>query len=131
MAGLNHQVCGVLDLALAARCPGGAFPLKHSNQNEKPDLSQESDAHDRDRKEHVARRERVHECLAPSQAPGVNPSGEKMFRFQMQTARDASGAGIRGGLKAKSGRGQTRRFDRATFARREQPLGVHRFRRRA
>jgi hypothetical protein len=38
--------------------------------------------------------------LAPSEAPGVNPSGEKMFRFQMQTARDASGAGIRGGLKA-------------------------------
>jgi hypothetical protein len=62
-------------------------PSKHSNQNEKPDLGQESDAHDRDRKEHVARRERVHECLAPSEAPGVNHSGEKMFRFQTQTAR--------------------------------------------
>jgi len=63
---------------------------EHSNQNEKPDLGQESDAHDRDRKEHVARRERVHECLAPSEAPGVNLSGEKMFRFQMQTARAVS-----------------------------------------
>ena len=72
MAGINHQVCGILDLALAARCPDGALLSKHSNQNEKPDLDQESDAHDRDRKEHVARRERVHECLAPSEAPGVN-----------------------------------------------------------
>src|SRR5258706_2017501 len=45
------------------------------------------DAHDRDRKEHVARRERVHGCLAPSEAPGVNHSGEKMFRFQTRTAR--------------------------------------------
>src|ERR1700730_3082544 len=97
MAGLNHQACGVLDLASAARCPDRALLSKHSNQNEKPDLGQESDAHDRDRKEHVARRERVHECLAPSEAPGVNHSGEKMFRFQTQTARDASGAGIRRG----------------------------------
>ena len=100
MVGLNHQACGVLDLASAARCPDRALLSKHSYQNEKPDLGQESDAHDRDRKEHVARRERVHECLAPSEAPGVNHSGEKMFRFQTQTARDASGApGIRGGLR--------------------------------
>src|ERR1700721_1880210 len=88
MAGLNHQACGVLDLASAARCPDRALLSKHSNQNEKPDLSQESDAHDRDRKEHVARRERGHDCLAPSEAPGANHSGEKMFRFQTQTARD-------------------------------------------
>jgi hypothetical protein len=99
MAGLNHQACGVLDLASAARCPDRALLSKHSNQNEKPDLGQESDAHDRDRKEHVARRERVHECLAPSEAPGVNHSGEKMFRFQTQTA---SGAGVRGGLRRSS-----------------------------
>ena len=79
MAGLNHQACGVLDLASAARCPDRALS-KHSNQNEKPDLGQESDAHDRDRKEHVARRERVHECLAPSEAPGVNHSGEGGLR---------------------------------------------------
>jgi len=50
--------------------PDDAFLSKHSNQNEKPDLGQESDAHDRDRKEHVARRERVHECLASCEAPG-------------------------------------------------------------
>ena len=81
MAGLNHQACGVLDLASAARCPDGALLSKHSNQNEKPDLGQESDAHDRDRKEHVARRERVHECLAPSEAPGVNHSGETASSF--------------------------------------------------
>jgi hypothetical protein len=80
MAGLNHQACGVLDLASAARCPDRALLSKHSNQNEKPDLGQESDAHDRDRKEHVARRERVHECLAPSEAPGVNHSGEGGLR---------------------------------------------------
>ena len=75
MAGLNHQACGVLDLASAARCPDRApfqsIPIK----NEKPDLGQESDAHDRDRKEHVARRERIHECLASCEAPGVNHSG--------------------------------------------------------
>jgi len=108
MAGLNHQACGVLDLASAARCPDRALLSKHSNQNEKPDLGQESDAHDRDRKEHVARRERVHECLAPSEAPGVNHSGEKMFRFQTQTARDASGAGIRRGLRRSSANGMVR-----------------------
>src|SRR5260370_42240852 len=105
MASLNHQACGVLDLASAARCPDRVLLSKHSNQNEKPDLGQESDAHDRDRKEHVARRERVHECLAPSEAPGVNHSGEKMFRFQTQTARDASGAGIRGALRRSSANG--------------------------
>jgi hypothetical protein len=55
MAGLNHQACGVLDLASAVRWPDRALLSKHSNQNEKPDLGQESDAHDRDRKEHVAR----------------------------------------------------------------------------
>jgi hypothetical protein len=98
MAGLNHQVFGVLDLASAA-CPDGASLLKHSNQDEKPDLGQESDAHDGDRKEHVARRERVHECLAPSEALGVNPSGEKMFRFQItrreMRAAPASEAALR------------------------------------
>jgi hypothetical protein len=87
MAGLKHQACGVLDLASAAHCPDRALLSKHSNQNEKPDLGQESDAHDRNRKEHVARRERVHECHAPSEAPGVNHSGGKMFRFQTRTAR--------------------------------------------
>jgi hypothetical protein len=50
--------------------PDDAFLSKHSNQNEKPDLGQESHAHDRDREEHVARRERVHECLASCEAPG-------------------------------------------------------------
>ena len=60
---------------LLRRCPDGAFLLKHSNQNEKPYLGQESDAHDRDRKEHVAPRGRVHECLASCEAPGVNHSG--------------------------------------------------------
>src|SRR6266446_5180764 len=69
MAGLNHQACGVLDLASAARCPDRVLLSKHSNQNEKPDLGQESNAHDRDRKEHVARRERTHECLASCEAP--------------------------------------------------------------
>ena len=70
MAGLDYHVCGALDLASAARCPDGAFVSKHSNQNEKPDLGQESGAHDRDREEHVARRERVHECLARSKPRG-------------------------------------------------------------
>jgi hypothetical protein len=41
----------------------------------------------------------VHECLASCEAPGVNHSNWKMFRFQTQTARDASGAGIRGVLR--------------------------------
>src|SRR5258705_1387745 len=31
--------------------------------------------------------------------PGVNHSGQKKFRFQTQKARDARGAGIRGGLR--------------------------------
>src|ERR1700739_4688702 len=86
-------------LASAAGFPDGAFLSKNANHDENPDLGQESDAHDRDRKEHVARRERVHECLASCEAPGVNHSNWKMFRFQTQTARDASGAGIRGALR--------------------------------
>src|SRR6266567_3584980 len=85
MASLNHQACGILDLASAARCRDRVVLSKYSNQNEKPDLGQESDAHDRDRKEHVARRERGHECLASCEAPGVNHSGCKMFRFQMRS----------------------------------------------
>src|SRR3984957_2721239 len=92
MAGLNHQACGVLDLASTARCPDRALLSKHSNQDEKPDLGQESDAHDRDRKEHVARRERVHECLASCEAAGSKPLRLEDVRFQMQTARHASGA---------------------------------------
>jgi hypothetical protein len=84
MAGLNHQVCGVLDLASAARYPDRALLSKHSNQNEKPNLGQESDTHDRDRKEHVARRERVHECLAPSEAPG-----SKSFRLEKVSVPNA------------------------------------------
>jgi hypothetical protein len=87
MAGLNHQACGVLDLASAARCPDRALLSKHSNQNEKPDLGQESDAHDRDRKEHVARRERVHECLASCEAPG-----SKSFRPEKVSVPNAEGA---------------------------------------
>ena len=47
----------VLARASAARCPDRALLSKHSNQNEKPDLGKEGAAHDRDRKEHVARRE--------------------------------------------------------------------------
>jgi hypothetical protein len=105
MAGLDHQACGVLALASAARCPDRALLSKHSNQNEKPDLGQEGAAHDRDRKEYVVRRERVHECLASCEAPGVNHSGWKMFRFQTQTARDVSGVGIRGGLRRSPLRG--------------------------
>ena len=69
------KLAGVLDLASAAGCPDRALLSKHSNQNEEPDLGQESSAHDRDRKEHVARRERVHQCLASCEAPGVNHSG--------------------------------------------------------
>ncbi len=99
MAGLNHQASGALDCASAARCPDRALLSKHSNQNEKPDLGQEGDAHDRDHKEHVARREMVHGTSRLPKPLGVNHSGEKMFRFQTQSARDASGAGIRGGLR--------------------------------
>src|SRR6478672_177205 len=106
MASLNHQACGVLDLA-SASYPDRALLSKHSNQNEEPDLGQESDAHDRDRKEHVARGKRVHECLASCEAPGVNHSGWKMFRFQTQTARDASGAASEAAYKAHSAEGQT------------------------
>ena len=46
-------------------------------------------------------------CLASCEAPGVNHSGQKMFRFQTQTAQDASGAGIRGGLRPQSAGGQS------------------------
>src|SRR5258705_13248337 len=99
MAGLIHQACGVLDLASASRCPDRALLSTHSNQNEKPDLGQESDAHDRDRKEHVARRERVYECLASCEAPGSKSFRPEKVSFQTQKARDARGAGIRGGLR--------------------------------
>ena len=111
MAGLNHQVCGILDLSSAARCPDRALLSKHSNQNEKPDLDQESHAHDRDCKEHVARRERVHECLASCEAPGVNH-----FRLENVSVPNADGARCERRRhsrrpKAKSAPGQKRRFD--------------------
>ena len=76
MAGLNHQVRGELDHSHRPRAAqSNALLSEQSNQDEKADLDQESDGHDRDRKEHVARRERVHECLASSEARGVNHSG--------------------------------------------------------
>ena len=82
MAGLNHQACGVLDLASTARCPDRALLSKHSNQDEKPDLGQERDAHDRNRKEHVARRERVHECLLASVVPCATLSVTGRCRYE-------------------------------------------------
>jgi hypothetical protein len=82
---------------------------KHSNQNQKPDLGQESEAHDRDRKEHVARRERVHECLASYEAreqiiQAGKCFGSKRRRREMQAA-PASGA-AQGEVRL----GQSRRF---------------------
>jgi hypothetical protein len=59
----------------AAVCPDRALLSKQSNQDEKPDLGQESDAHDRDRKEHVARRQGSHDCLAFAKPLAVNHSG--------------------------------------------------------
>jgi hypothetical protein len=55
MAGLNHQVRRKLSFASAARCPERAILSDHSNQDEKSDLGQESNRHDGDRKERVAR----------------------------------------------------------------------------
>jgi len=49
-----------------AGCPERALLSEHSNQSEKAQFDQESDRHDRDRKERVARRERVHECCLAS-----------------------------------------------------------------
>jgi hypothetical protein len=63
MAGLNHQVHGELEKSLyswighinlevkqtgESRCPERAILSDHSNQDEKSDLGQESDAHDGD-----------------------------------------------------------------------------------
>src|SRR4029453_12066869 len=88
MAGLNHQACGVLDLDRPRVCLDRALLSKHSNQNEKPDLGQESDAHDRDRKEHVTHREMAHECLASCEAPW-----RKSFGLENFSVPNADGAG--------------------------------------
>lgn len=56
MADLNHHAWGELDLASAAR----SFS-KHSEQDEEPDLDQESGAHDGDCQKCVARRYAIHE----------------------------------------------------------------------
>src|SRR6266568_5065671 len=90
MASLNHQACGVLDLASAARCRDRVVLSKYSNQNEKPDLGQESDAH-----ENTSLAERGHECLASCEAPRVNHSGCKMFRFQMRSRGHVDAAFVR------------------------------------
>ena len=75
MAGLNRQVRGELDHLQGLRTAQNALSFSdHSNQDENSDFGQESDADDRDRKEHIARRERVHECLASCEAPGINHS---------------------------------------------------------
>ena len=55
MAGLNHQVRGELDHSHRLRAAWNALLSDHSNQDEKSDLCQESDAHSADRKERVAR----------------------------------------------------------------------------
>jgi hypothetical protein len=51
MAGLNHQVRGELDHSHRLRAARSALLSDHSNQDEKSDLCQESDAHNSDRKE--------------------------------------------------------------------------------
>jgi hypothetical protein len=48
MAGLIHQVQGELDLRIGCALPR-ARDSDHSNQDEKSDLGQESNAHDGDR----------------------------------------------------------------------------------
>ena len=102
MAGFSRQICGV-----NLRSHGPRIS-KQSNQNEKPDLGQESDAHYRDRKEHVACRERVHECLAPSEAPA-----SKSLRREKVSVPIAGGARCERrrhprGPKGKSARGNNR-----------------------
>ena len=57
MAGLNNQVRGELDHSQGQRATHSVRSFSdHSNQDEKSDLGQKSDAHKGDRKEHVARR---------------------------------------------------------------------------
>jgi hypothetical protein len=53
--GLNHQVCGELDHSHRLRAAQSVLLSDQSNQDEKSDLCQESDAHNGDRKERVAR----------------------------------------------------------------------------
>jgi hypothetical protein len=55
MAGLNHQVRGEPDHSHRLRAVPSALLSDQSNQDEKSDLCQESDAHNGDRKERVAR----------------------------------------------------------------------------
>jgi hypothetical protein len=56
MAGLNHQVRGELDHSHRLRAAQSARLSDHSDQDEKSDLGQECDAHNGNRKKHVARR---------------------------------------------------------------------------
>ena len=88
MAGLNHQVRGELDHSQGLRAAQNARSFSdHSDQDEKPDLNQERRAHNRDRKEHVARRKRIHECLASCEAPG-----SKSFRLENVSVPNADDA---------------------------------------
>jgi hypothetical protein len=57
---------------------------KHSNQDEKADLDQESDRHDGDCEKHVAGGRGVIACLAPCEAAPENPLGLRRFRFQRE-----------------------------------------------
>ena len=101
MAGLNHQVQGELDLfASAARCPERAILSDHSNQDEKSDLGQESDAHDGDRQERRSPREGSCHASHLAKPRGVNPSGLEIVSAPNADG-NTSGAGIRGGLRRR------------------------------
>jgi hypothetical protein len=65
MAGLNHQVRGELDHTQGLRAAQNALLFR--SQDEKSDLGQESDAHNGDHEEHVARQSdtsAVRPCIA-------------------------------------------------------------------
>ena len=94
---LNHQACGVLNLASAAGCPDRALLSKHSNQNEEPDLGQESSAYDLVIEEHVLSPREGSSMSRILRSPGSKSFRLENVRFQMQTTRDASG--IQGGLR--------------------------------
>jgi hypothetical protein len=53
MAGFNHQAYGELDPRIGL--PRAHSFSEHSEQNEKPNLGQEGDAHDCDSEKYVAR----------------------------------------------------------------------------
>jgi hypothetical protein len=102
MAGLNHQVRRELDLRIGCAAQSARFFQIIPTKMKRAISVRKATVMMATVRNTSATDMGFMSCLASCEAPEVNHLGQKMFRFQTQTAQDTSGASIRGGLRPQS-----------------------------